>query len=458
MEQDIFERILASTLDRRQALKTAAGAAVGLALAACGPSQASGKTKSIKLLASDLPPFLQANKYWATQAKSKLGIDIAIEPQPYGNLFAKATAAWIAGTADFDLIIVANQWTGEWAQAGLLENLDSYVQSDSGIKKDDFIQRSWESTGSWKGKDGKQHQFEIPFNSEGRIRFYRTDLFEKAKRSVPTSFPEYLDTLKFFNKNPDFPNVYGAVEMFGKEQGPAIVHELYQSMFPWDKVKTSNAWWDDNFQVIMDEGLVADAIRKINSILPYQPGGVQAYNLPEAINFFEAGIAAMTEVWPSVYGATLTSGTKLPGKVGASPVLSATVGGPSKPFLGGWGMAINAKSPADRKQAAWEFIKLSTSAEAERHDWESYARGPSRKSVYNDPDLQKKSFWLKAMGEAAANGVNAGRIKGMADFYGGDFWVTCNQGMVGSISPEKAASGMKKALVDLLTKNGYPQK
>ena len=195
----------------------------------------------------------------------------------------------------------------------------------------------------------------------------------------------------------------------------------------------------------------------IHSILPYQPGGVASFNLPEAIAFFESGKAAMTEVWPSAYGPTLLSGTKLKGRVGASPVLAAARGLPAKPFLGGWGMGINARSPADRKNAAWQFIVLSTSRAAEHHDWVSYGRGPNRQSVYNDPGLQQKYFWLKEMGTAAAIGVNAGRIKGMSDFYSGDFWITDNQGELGTLSPTQAASRMRSALIDVLNKNGYKQ-
>ncbi len=483
-----INRVLRRDVSRRDALKVLSLGAVAAGLAACGVStssaappasgsapSASGSAPSaassgplikpapkITVWSNNQDQLLKSAQNWATELKASKGIEVEVVAVDYGEGFAKATAAWLAGTADFDAIVMANQWTGEWAQAGFLENLDPWIASDSGdnqVKQADFIPRSWEAQGSWVTDDGQVHQVEIPFNSEGRLRFYRTDIFEKAKLEPPKDWLEYQQQLKFFNngKNPDFPGVYGAAEMFGNPQGWGEFGALYWSLFPFDTVKTTNGFWDDRFQVVMDDAAYIKAAQLMSETLPNQPGGVKSWNLPEATAFFEAGTAAQFEIWPSGYGAVLNDNTKLKGKVGAYPVLPAEPGRPSKPFGGGWGLAINSKVSDDRKTAAWEFIKLATSEAAERVDFESRGRGPSRLAVYADSGLQSKYFWMKAMGEAAAQCVIPGRIKGMNDFYGGDFWTTGVTAFQGGLDPAAAAAQARTQLKALLTKNGYPQ-
>jgi len=408
------------------------------------------KGVTLRVFANSHEPMLKANKWSVDVVKEKFGINILMDEAPYGTQYEKATSAFVAGTGQYDIIVAAHQWTGGWAEAGYLEPLDKFIKADKEYDQSIYVEKAYAINSTWKGE-----QIGLPFNMEGRLMFYRKDIFKKEGLKVPTTLAEWTKVVQYFEKNKaKYPKgFYGATYMYGAEQGAAYPFEQYWGMFDWKKGKTENGFWDENFQNIMDEKLLAKSFKFWADIKKSMPPGIETYNLPEAYQAFVDGSTAMTEVWPLVlYGMLLDPANEEVRKnTGVADI------GIGMPMSGGW--AICMVSTCKNKEAAWEYIKYMTSAENDLYFFREFGKGPSVKATYGDPSLKDKyGEWLENQGKAIGRAVSCGKIATMSEFYGGDFWVIAGQTMNGQISADEGAKRMKKEMSGILERAGYKQK
>jgi len=408
---------------------------------------------TLRVFANSHDPMLKAVKWSIPVAKERLGIDIMMDEAAYGVQYEKATSAFASGAGQYDVIVAAHQWTGGWFEAGYLEALDPFIKADKDFNTGIYNPKAYSINSTVNGK-----QVGLPFNMEGRLMFYRKDIFTAEKLKVPATEKEWLDVVKYFNTNlskmrqkygSDF---YGATYMYGAEQGPAYPFSTYWKKFNWSKFKTDNAFWDDKNQNIMDEKLLAESFKFWQDAMKYMPPGVETFNLPEAYQFYVDGKTAMTEVWPlTLYGMLLDpKNDDMRKKTGVANI------GYGLPMSGGW--AICMTSTATNKDAVWAYLKLMTSAQADFEFFRDYGKGPSVKATFSNPALSAKyGEWLKNQGEAVAAAVSAGKIATMSEFYGGDFWRIASQTMVGKISAAEGAKQMVKEMDGILERAGYTQ-
>jgi ABC-type glycerol-3-phosphate transport system substrate-binding protein len=115
-------------------------------------------------------------------------------------------------------------------------------------------------------------------------------------------------------------------------------------------------------------------------------------------------------------------------------------------------------SSCKNKDAAWAYLKMMTSAQADFEFFRDYGKGPSVKATFTNPALSDKyGEWLKNQGEAVAVAVSPGKIGTMSEFYGGDFWKIADQTMIGKLSATEGAKRMVKEMDGLLERAGYKQ-
>jgi ABC-type glycerol-3-phosphate transport system substrate-binding protein len=263
---------------------------------------------TLRIFANSHDPMLNAVKWSVPVVKEKLGITLLMDEAAYGVQYEKAMSAFASGAGQYDLIVAAHQWTVGWTEAGYLEPLDKYIKADKEFKADIYGQKAYTINSTVNGK-----QVGLPFNMEGRLMFYRKDIFEAEGLKVPTTEKELLEAVKYFHSNlakmrqkygSDF---YGATYMYGAEQGPAYPFSTYWGKFNWKKHKTDNGFWDENYRT---------STRSSGRILQVLAGccaaaRVEIFNLPEAYNSFVDGKTAMTEVGPSLwYGMLLIRATR----------------------------------------------------------------------------------------------------------------------------------------------------
>jgi len=430
----------------------AGGAPEGKAAGSGGKLPFEGVT--LRIFANSHEPMLNAVKWSVPVVKEKLGITLLMDEAAYGVQYEKAMSAFASGAGQYDLIVAAHQWTGGWTEGGYLEPLDKYIKADKDFKADIYGQKAYTINSTVNGK-----QVGLPFNMEGRLMFYRKDIFAAEGLKVPTTEKQWLDTVMYFHNNlakmrqkygSDF---YGATYMYGAEQGPAYPFSTYWGKFDWSKHKTDNGFWDENYQNILDEKLLAESFKFWQDVMKYMPPGVETFNLPEAYQYFVDGKTAMTEVWPlTLYGMLLDPrNEQIRKNTGVADIAYGM------PFSGGWAICMTAT--CKNKEAAWAYLKLMTSAEADFQFFRDFGKGPSVKATYANPALADKyGEWLKNQGEAIAKAVSPGKIATMSEFYGGDFWRIADETMIGKISAAEGARFMVKEMDGLLERAGYKQK
>jgi multiple sugar transport system substrate-binding protein len=81
------------------------------------------------------------------------------------------------------------------------------------------------------------------------------------------------------------------------------------------------------------------------------------------------------------------------GKVGFA-ALPTESGEPGSGTLGGWQLALNARSPSYKRAAAVALMKHLTSPEANLVMALGYGRNPARRSVYEDPAVRERAPFI----------------------------------------------------------------
>ena len=123
------------------------------------------------------------------------------------------------------------------------------------------------------------------------------------------------------------------------------------------------------------------------------PMGAINYEEPESLDLFIQGKAIFHRNWPYAWSiANNPKKSKIAGKVGVGK-LPAFVGHDSASTLGGWQFAINKFSK--HPQEAWQFIQYMTSHQTQKILALEAGLAPTRRSVYNDFEVQERMPHLK---------------------------------------------------------------
>lgn len=124
------------------------------------------------------------------------------------------------------------------------------------------------------------------------------------------------------------------------------------------------------------------------------PKGAVNYEEPESLDLFIQGKAIYHRNWPYAWSvANDPDKSRVAGKVGVGR-LPAFEHHSSASTLGGWQFGINKLSRYPQK--AWRFIQHMTSHQAQKTLALDAGLAPTRRSVYDDHDVQEKMPHLKA--------------------------------------------------------------
>ncbi len=91
------------------------------------------------------------------------------------------------GGSEFDVVMISNFETPQWAKDGWLLNLSDFAKDTPGYDEDDFIPSLRESL-SYEG-----NMYSVPFYGESSFLMYRKDIFEQAGIKVNQD-PSYQPT------------------------------------------------------------------------------------------------------------------------------------------------------------------------------------------------------------------------------------------------------------------------
>jgi multiple sugar transport system substrate-binding protein len=173
--------------------------------------------------------------------------------------------------------------------------------------------------------------------------------------------------------------------------------------------------------------------------------GVTTYMEEESRRYFESGRSTFMRNWPYAY-ALAEKADKVKGKFAVSP-FPEWEGGGKAGILGGHNQVISvySKNPG----GALKWVDYLTGEENQKRQFMLASQAPTMKSVYDDPEVQKKYDFATQLRDA----VSQARSRPQSPVYpqvSQAIYKNVNEALAGNASPEealkKAQSEMDKAL------------
>src|SRR6185312_956198 len=163
--------------------------ALGLTLTAgcsgAGSLGASDNEVTIALVSNS--QMTDAQKLSPEFEKDNPGVKLKFISLSENQARAKITMSTAMGGSQFDVVMISNFETPQWARDGWLLNLSDYAKNTPGYDEADFIPSLRESL-SYEG-----NMYSVPFYGESSFLMYRKDMFEKAGIKVNAD-PKYQPT------------------------------------------------------------------------------------------------------------------------------------------------------------------------------------------------------------------------------------------------------------------------
>lgn len=328
----------------------------------------------------------------APKFEEETGATVKVDILDYGSLLTKTTADFVADTAGYDLVTMDIVWAGQYAANGYTVDLTDWIKRDAAeIGLDDIYPKLMESLGQYQGK-----QIAYPFAGYANLLAYRKDLFDAAGLKAPATMEELVESA--YKLTDASKGVYGFVA--NGQKGPAVAQDWMQY----------NA--EMGGSILNAEGKPAlNSEANVKSLTVYRdlfkkaaPPGAADYDWGGREESFRQGLAATMQTWsvgaPGYYDPKMS---KIVDKV-AIALAPRGAGLPELYGIGGWGLAINADVPDERKDAAWTFIKWVTSPAIQKEMNLLGAGSYMRKSTLADSELNAKYPFLPLIAKAFEKG------------------------------------------------------
>jgi multiple sugar transport system substrate-binding protein len=323
-----------------------------------------------------------ALKQAAKDYEAQTGVHINIAEFPYANLFEKELIDLSSRTGSYDLIMLDDPWFPKFASLNVLTDLSPLLKERGhDHPDDDFVATS---TALCRNPYQTGTLYALPYVGNSQLYFYRKDLFQKHNLKEPATWDDVLVAAKLISEQetsgaPGGGKVYGYV--MRAAQGNAAVADFMPIFWAF-----GGEMFDANGRPAVNSAEGIAALRFMIELGKYSPPGYASFNADEVGAHLLQGTAAMSINWPawiSSFGDPAKS--KVIGKMEFGQLPGAK--NPGRAEIGNWLIAIprDAKNPGP----AMDFLLWATNAEQMKL---SAQRGnpPTRKSVFNDPQLIAK--------------------------------------------------------------------
>jgi sorbitol/mannitol transport system substrate-binding protein len=358
-------------------LATAASLTLG-GCAGAGSFGASGNTVTIALVSNS--QMTDAIKLSSKFEAENPGIKLRFITLSENQARAKITASTAMGGGEFDVVMISNFETRQWAKDGWLVNLSDYAARTPDYDENDFIPSLRESL-SYNGA-----MYSVPFYGESSFLMYRKDMFEKAgiKLSAKPTWQEVAAAAEKLNSR----DVAG-ICLRGKPGWGEV-------LAPLDTVINTfgGRWYDMSWHPQLTSPESKEAVQfYVDTVRRYGEPGAATSGFQECANQMGQGRVAM---WYDATSAVsvLEDPKEYPavaGKIGYAP--APVVRTDNSGWLYTWSLGI--PTGAKNKDGAWKFISWMTSKQyirlvGETLGWERVPPG-SRMSTYQIPEYAQKA-------------------------------------------------------------------
>ncbi|HEX9811017.1 MAG TPA: ABC transporter substrate-binding protein [Burkholderiales bacterium] len=273
-----------------------------------------------------------------------------------------------AASADFDVMALDVIWVAEFARAGWLNDLtETFVPAD---RKNFF-------KGPLAAIRYQDRTYAIPWFIDAGVLYYRKDLLAKYEFEPPRTWEELSNIAAAIKQRE--PGMYGFVWQ-GKQYEGLICNALEYI-------------WSAGGDAVRDGRVVLDSpenrralgfMRALVHERGISPELVTTATEEPSRRIFGSGKAVFMRNWPYAWTLFEQPNSPVKGKVGIT-ALPHFSGHDSAATLGGWQLGVSKYSRHPKEAAV--FAQFMTSAEALKALALAYGLNPSRRTLYDDPDL-----------------------------------------------------------------------
>lgn len=296
------------------------------------------------------------------------GVDVITEALPSASdvVHQFFLTALEGGARDFDVFIVDVVWTQELAHAGWIADLSAAFPPAT--VRGNFLAPAAE-TALYQNRT-----YAVPWYLDVGLLYRRVDLCPTA----PATHGDLVEAAERALK--DKRTAHGYVWQGRQYEG--LVCNAYESI--WGHGGATM----DGTRVLLDTPEARAGLAWLREMLArgISPAAVTSMAEEESRRVFQEGQAVFMRNWPYAYAESQRPGSPVRGKIAISS-LPSEKGGRGSGALGGYLLALNARSPAYKREAALALIAHLTSLEANLEMALAYGRNPPRRAPYLDPRL-----------------------------------------------------------------------
>ncbi len=270
--------------------------------------------------------------------------------------------------SDFDVLSMDVIWVPEFARAGWVRDLSHLLPEE---ERAEFF------PGPIEAVTHEGRLYAVPWYIDAGLLYYRKDLLERHGLPPPQTWHQLVASAHHVTAREK--NLYGYLWQ-GKQYEGLVCNVL-------------EYFWSNGGDVLRAGRLVVDCQENVEAISFMRDlVGVQRITPPLVTtaveettrHLFGNGKALFMRNWPYAWNIFEREGSPLRGKVGMAP-LPAFPGMESASTLGGWQLGINRYSR--RLEAAERLVSFLTSAEVQKTLALTIGYKPTRKTLYQDPEL-----------------------------------------------------------------------
>jgi multiple sugar transport system substrate-binding protein len=374
-------------------------------------------------------PWTSGQKLAATEWASATGGALDLDAIPYENLHDKQ-ALTLSGAGGYDILYVHPSWFGEFAKAGYLAPIDSFLgdakRNPSGFSADSYLPNVL-TQGKYEGK-----QYCVPDFVSTTLLAYRKDVFDKNGLTAPKTVADVATAAATLNGKDGM----AGISLPGKRAG--AVADIMGSLL----TAQGNWWYDANQKTSLDRTAAAKAVDFYVKAAKTAPSGVLNFHVDEAATAAAQGKAAMIiSTTPSLQALEDPAKSSTAGKWGYVPLAFT----PDKPAgeLIYWNWCIAAKS--GHKDAAYSFLQWYTSGPQQAKVAIAAATAGATKDFYTNTEVAAKLPFLAAMNEALKTSNPQPSLATWPKAQD-QIELAVQDAIQGKLTPEQAAEAMYQAV------------
>jgi len=429
----------------KKSVRTTAFIAASIAALAV-PAYADGDQPDISIVINQSPwldSFISVVDRYEEETGNKIELDVT----PFGGLLEKIRNSVRADVGTYDIVNVNALWLTEIYAGGFLSPLtdirDGYTLAEGVL--------DYGATTHWNHEtnsfDTSADLMGIPLNGNVQVLYYRSDLYEEAGLSAPTTWDELAANAAALHEPP---STYGFVPRAARN---AVVYNFTPYLYSQGgSVFEDPASGNFNVTINSPEALTAleTYLHLTSEVAPENPGAIAQGELIQLLATGKAAQAiAVIGAWGNLENPDKSA---VVGLINAALIPSGPGGSASA--AGHWVGGIPNNISDERQEAAMAFLDWFVSQDVQIGYVEAGGvpiRGDLAETSIGSDDRFR---FIEAYGQNAANAVMALPLKEGAQVSDA-LALRLNQAVIGEISATDALNAMAADTLKILTDAGY---